>query len=133
MKKKAIAPTIRTVMSEAPHTIGSDQKLSAAHKMMRDHRLRHLPVMRGGQLVGVLSQRDLYFLESMAGVDIDLDVVADAMTPDVYTTAPEAPIHDVVETMAKQRFGCAVVVDHGHVAGIFTVTDALRHLAHILA
>lgn len=133
MSKHKAAPTIRTVMTEAPHSIGSDQKLSKAHELMREHRIRHLPVLRDGQLVGVLSQRDLYFLESMAGVDIDLDVVADAMTPDVYTTTPDATVHEVAETMAKRQFGCAVVVEGGRVAGIFTVTDALRQLARALA
>jgi len=132
--RHAAAPTaIRDVMTASPHTIGSDQKLSAAHRLMNEHGLRHLPVLRGGKLVGVLSQRDLYFLESMEGVDVHLDKIADAMTPDAYTVLPDASLRDVVRAMAEHKYGCAVVMDHGRVSGVFTVTDALRYLSDVLA
>ncbi|MBX3232484.1 MAG: CBS domain-containing protein [Labilithrix sp.] len=125
--------TIGEVMTPAPYTIGSDQKLSVAHRKMKDNALRHLPVLRAGKLVGVLSQRDLYFVESMAGVDVDIDVIADAMTSDVYTTAPDAALCDVAAVMAEKKYGCAVVVDRDRVVGVFTVTDAVRQLADGLA
>ena len=125
--------TVSDLMSRSPHTIGSDQKLEVAHKIMREHALRHLPVLRGGELVGVLTQRDLYFLESIAGVDIAIDTVTDAMMPDVYTIAPDAPLRDVARTMADKKYGCAVVVVGSRVVGIFTATDALRHLADSMA
>ena len=124
---------IRQVMTLAPHTIGSDQKLSVAHRLMREHQLRHLPVLRGGKLVGVLSQRDLYFVESLAGVDVEIDCVADAMSQDVYTAHPDDSLRDVARIMANRKYGCAVVVEQGRLLGIFTVTDALRHLADALA
>ncbi|MBX3197873.1 MAG: CBS domain-containing protein [Labilithrix sp.] len=120
-------------MTPAPHTIGSDQKLALAHKVMREHRLRHLPVLRAGKLVGVLSERDLFFLETIAGVDIDIDAVSDAMSSDVYTAHPDDALRDVARTMAARRYGCAVVMDNGQLLGIFTATDALRHLAEALA
>jgi acetoin utilization protein AcuB len=122
---------MRDVMTPTPYTIGSEQKLSLAHQKMSAHHLRHLPVLRGGKLVGILTQRDLYFLQSMAGVDVNLDVIADAMTPDVYTTTPDATLREVAHDMAKHKYGCAVVMDHGEVIGIFTITDALRHLSDV--
>ncbi|HVH42902.1 MAG TPA: CBS domain-containing protein [Labilithrix sp.] len=121
--------TIRQVMTRTPHTIGSDQSLAQAHKVMREHGLRHLPVLRGGELVGILTQRDLYFLESISGVDVDLDSVADAMSPDVYSVGPNESLRDVARVMADRKLGCALVIDRGQVLGIFTVTDALRHIA----
>ena len=128
------APTrsIGDVMSASPHTITSDQKLSVAHRMMREHELRHLPVLRNGKLVGVLSQRDLYLVESMAGVDADIDVIADAMTPDVYATPPDTSLREVVHTMSKRKYGCAVILEGDRVTGVFTATDALRELADAL-
>lgn len=123
---------IRQVMTPSPHTIGSDQKLSTAHKVMREHQLRHLPVLRAGKLVGVLSQRDLYFLESLAGVDIEIDCVADAMTQEVYAVHPDDSLREVARIMANRKYGCAVVIDRGRLLGIFTATDALRHLADAL-
>jgi acetoin utilization protein AcuB len=123
---------VSDLMTPAPHTIGVDQKLAKAHRIMRDHGVRHLPVLRAGKLVGVLTQRDLYFVESIAGVDVDIDKVADAMTADVYVVAPNATVREVARVMAERRFGCAVVMENEHVRGIFTVTDALRHIADAL-
>jgi acetoin utilization protein AcuB len=79
--------------------------------------------------VGVLTQRDLYFLETITGVDVAIDTVTDAMSPDVYSVAPDERVRDVARTMADRKLGCAVVVDRDAVVGIFTATDALRHLA----
>lgn len=120
-------------MTTCPHTIGSDQTLARAHKMMRELGVRHLPVLRSGRLVGVLSQRDLYFLETIAGVDVEIDSVADAMTQDVYTAGPSESIRDVARVMALRKYGCAVVMEGDRILGIFTVTDALRHLADVAA
>lgn len=121
------------LMTPSPHTIGSDQTLVAAHEVMREHGLRHLPVLRGGALVGVLTERDLFFLETIAGVDVSIDTVTDAMSPDVYSVAPGDLMRDVARTMAERKLGCAVIVDRGAVVGIFTAVDALRHLADALA
>lgn len=120
---------IKDVMTRAPHTIGTDQTFERAHAIMREHTLRHLPVLRAGKLVGVVSERDLYFVEALDGVDAKVDVVADAMSADVFTVTPEESIEGTVHAMAQHRYGCAVVVDRGRVVGIFTTTDALELLA----
>jgi acetoin utilization protein AcuB len=52
-------PTVDKYMTSHPHTIGVDQPLSLAHKIMTEFRIRHLPVLDGGKLVGVISDRDL--------------------------------------------------------------------------
>ena len=124
---------IAEVMTRAPHTIGRDQRLARAHDIMREHGLRHLPVLDGGKLVGVLSQRDLYFVEALAGVDQRLDPVAEAMASEVYVVAPGECVADVARTMGQHKYGCAVVVDQGHVVGIFTATDALALLAKAMS
>jgi len=121
--------TIAEVMTAAPHTIGRDQKLTRAHDLMRQYGLRHLPVLEGGQLVGVLSQRDLYFDESIAGVDVQMDTVAEAMTSEVFTAAPGDLVANVARAMGEHKYGCAVVVDRGHVVGIFTTSDVCALLA----
>jgi len=52
--------TIQKYMTRALHTIGQEQTLDVAHTVMRQHGIRHLPVLEGGKLVGLLSQRDLH-------------------------------------------------------------------------
>jgi acetoin utilization protein AcuB len=125
--------TIAEVMTSAPHTIGRDQRLAWAHDVMREHNLRHLPVLEGGKLVGVLSERDLYSVEAIAGTDREIDSVAEAMQGECYTVAPGDLVADVARTMAEHKYGCVVVVDRGHVVGIFTTTDALALLAEAMS
>jgi acetoin utilization protein AcuB len=129
------APTtsIAEVMTTSPHTIRADEKLARAHDVMREHGLRHLPVLDGGMLVGVLSQRDLYFVEAVGGVDARVDSVAHAMASEIYTVAPGDCVRDVARSMGENKYGCAVVVDRGHVVGIFTATDALALLARAMS
>lgn len=120
--------TIRDVMTASPVTVECNVTVEQAHALMRKLRCRHLPVMRNGTLVGVVSERDLYLVETLAGADKTVDRVVDAMTPYVYTTTPDAKIRDVARVMAAERYGSVVVMEGDRVVGIFTATDAFRHL-----
>jgi acetoin utilization protein AcuB len=122
-------PTIRQYMTPSPFTIGADQKLTVASEIMRAHRIRHLPVLRGGELVGILSQRDVHLIASLPSVDLAEVPVEDAMTDEVYDVAPETPIEEVAAVMAAHKYGAALIVDKGHVTGVFTTVDALQALA----
>lgn len=124
--------TAAAFMTPQPITIGRKQSLATAHHLMRANGIRHLPVLEHGDLVGILSQRDLFFLETMRGVDLDEDTVEDAMSGDTYSVSPDAPIAGVARHMARKRYGCAVVIERGRVAGVFTATDALRSFAELV-
>lgn len=128
---KAI-PRIARYMSTTPHTIGREQTLATAHKLMREHRVRHLPVLDGGKLVGVVSDRDLALIETLRDVDATKVTVEDAMTQSPYTVSPDAGLDEVVATMAEHRYGSAIVMDNGEVVGVFTTVDALTALAELL-
>jgi acetoin utilization protein AcuB len=119
---------MKDVMTEQPITIGRNQTLSVAHEMMRENRCRHLPVLEHGDLVGIVTQRDLYFLETIAGVDLGKDKVDDAMASDCYAVGPDARVVDVAAEMSRHKYGCAVVIERDRVIGIFTATDALHVL-----
>jgi acetoin utilization protein AcuB len=120
---------VRDFMTHGPHTVGGEQPLAIAHAFMRENGIRHLPVLHGGKLVGVVSQRDLYFLETLAGVDPKSVKVVEAMTAEPFTVGPDDDLRTVAAEMAKHRYGAAIVLENGHVRGIFTTTDALRALA----
>jgi len=119
---------VYSCMTPAPLTIGRDQTLATAHDLMHKHDIRHLPVLDGGVLVGIVTDRDLHLVESLAGTDPKSTLVEEAMTPDPYIVAADTPLRDVAKQMVDHKYGCAVVVDRGHVAGIFTTIDALRLL-----
>ncbi len=123
---------VRSFMTASPVVVASHRTLAEAHQLMREHRVRHLPVVDDGRLVGILSQRDLYMLETLRGIDVASETVAEAMTAEPYTAAPDAPLDDVAREMADHRYGSAVVVDGGAVVGVFTTVDALRALAALL-
>lgn len=120
--------SIEAVMTTQPITVGRTESLATAHELMRQHGCRHLPVLEHGELVGVVTQRDLDLLESIGGVDLRKDCVDDAMSVDAYAVAPDAALAGVCTHMAANRHGCAVVIERGRVIGIFTTTDALRAL-----
>lgn len=116
-------------MTVSPFVIGVADTLADARRLMRERGIRHLPVLDGGRLVGVLSQRDLHLVESLAGVDPATDTVREAMSGDPYAVPVGAPLEEVAATMAERRLGSAIVVDRGAVVGVFTTVDALRALA----
>lgn len=131
MKSKTL--TIADRMTKMPHSIGTEQTLSTAHDVMRSHDIRHLPVLHGGKLIGVVSERDLHLVETLHDVDASRVRVEEAMTQDVYAVPPKTPLRQVVFEMASRKLGSAVVVDGTKVVGIFTTIDALESLAELLS
>lgn len=125
-------PMIQKHMTTSPHSIGRDQPLSRAHAMMKRHEIRHLPVLEGGQLVGLLSDRDLSLIETLRDVDPEQVLVEDAMSTSVYAVSPEAPLDEVVATMAERKYGCAVVMQNGKTVGVFTTVDVCRSFGELL-
>jgi acetoin utilization protein AcuB len=117
-------------MTMAPLTIGADQSLKVARQLMSQHHVRHLPVLHGGELVGVLSEREVQSFEALPGSS--LLTVEEAMVPDAYVTSADAPLEAVAGEMARRRLGSAVVVEGSDVVGVFTAVDAYRALADAL-
>jgi acetoin utilization protein AcuB len=125
-------PKIKAFMTCHPHSIGRDQPLARAHGFLREHKIRHLPVLDGGKLVGVLTDRDLHLIETLRDVDPTLVLVDEAMTTEVFAVSPDAPLDEVAKEMAEHKYGCAVVLQNEHVVGIFTTVDACRALYELL-
>lgn len=128
---KAI-PTIDKYMTVTPHSVGIDQPLAKAHELMREHHIRHLPVLSGGRLVGVLTDRDLRLVESLRDVDPRQVKVDDAMSTSVYAVAPDTPLDEVVRTMGENKYGSCVIMQNQKVVGIFTTVDLCRAFAELL-
>jgi acetoin utilization protein AcuB len=125
-------PTVQKYMTNNTHTVGSDQQLSHAHALLREHRIRHLPVLRGGELVGMLTERDLALIETLRDVDPHKLTVEDAMSQSVFRVSPDRPLDEVVSEMAAKKYGSAVVVQNGKVVGILTTVDVCNALAELL-
>lgn len=128
---KAI-PAVQKYMTKVPHTIGLDQPLVKAEKMMNEYKIRHLPVLSGGKLVGILSDRDVKLVESFKDVDPNKVKVEEAFTPNPYITSPEASLADVCSQMVLHKYGCVLVCDNQKLVGIFTWVDALKAFDELL-
>lgn len=129
---RGAAMKIADVMTADPCCVQSDEPLREAHRLMRALRVRHLPVLDGDRLVGLVSERDLYLRETVRSVDPGIELVSEAMSERPFAVAPTANVREVVEEMRDKSYGSAVVVDRGHVTGIFTRADALRALEMLL-
>ena len=132
MSKHRTIPQIQSYMTTSPRTIDADRTMADAHGVMREHQLRHLPVVSAERLVGVISVGDLHLVETLRDVDPSTIRVEDVMTRSVYSVSPDAPLDGVVQEMARHKYGSVVVVDNGHVVGIFTTVDACRAFADTL-
>lgn len=124
--------TVEQYMTRSPHTIGREQTLATAHRLMRQADIRHLPVLEGGNLVGLVSARDLDFIETLRDVDPESVSIGEAMSETVYCVAPTEPLGKVAQVMAEQKLGSVVVREHGRITGMFTTVDAARALAALL-
>jgi acetoin utilization protein AcuB len=128
-----MATPVSHYMTAQPLTIGRRASLAKARGVMREHGIRHLPVVDAGRLVGILSQGDLHLIETIADFPLEAIEVDDAMTAQPYIVAGDTPVDELVGAMVKHKYGCALIgIENGAVEGIFTKTDALRMLAELL-
>jgi acetoin utilization protein AcuB len=128
---KAI-PTIQKFMTTAPHTVGADQTLAQAQKMMKEYSIRHLPVLEGGAVVGIISEHDINFMLSFKGVDLKNEKVNQAMTTEPIMVEIEAPLDEICREMAERKMGSVLVQDNHKLVGIFTWVDALKSMDELL-
>jgi CBS domain-containing membrane protein len=132
---------VRDFMQRDVVTLNASDTLDLADDIMRLARIRHLPVVEGDRVVGVLSQRDLFraALSSLLqlGRAAEREFLAKvpvraAMTPSAFTIGPEASMRSAVRLMLERKIGCLPVVEDGELVGLVSETDCLRHLEHVL-
>jgi CBS domain-containing protein len=111
------------VMTEDVRTVAPDLPAGEAWNLMRREGIRHLVVVRGSTIVGVLSERDAGG-RSGSGVRSGR-TVADLMTTRAVTVAPTDTIRSVANVMRGRTIGCVPVVKGKRLVGIVTVSDLL--------
>ena len=119
---------ISDFMTPMPHTVGSEQMITFAQKLMQKYDIRHLPVLHGGELYGIVSDRDLGMIAGLNEVNPDATTVEEAMTQEAYTVAKETPLFDVLQAMLENKYGSAIVIEGAKIVGILTTHDALKLL-----
>ena len=125
---------IRQIMQEKVITISSEDRLSTAQDIMRLGRVRHMPVVRGGKLVGIVSERDLLrvSLSSLSHKPetcrafLEDVTIAEVMSTPPIVIDPEASTREAAGLMAEDKIGCLPVMRGGRLLGLVTQTDLLR-------
>lgn len=127
-------PQMVAVMTPFPYHIAADATLADAVAMMNEHNVRHLPVFDAGDIVGILSERDIERAK-IPGHPLREEIelrVGDLCTQRPYFVDVSDPLDRVLDTLVQKRIGSALVLKEGELAGVFTAVDACELLSRVL-
>ena len=131
---------VRDWMVPNPVTIGPKATVAEAEALLDAHRIRHLPVMAGDRLVGMITDRDVRLASmprprkepSQPDALLQLVHVDQVMTQDPATASPDMPIAEAARLMLDHRYGGLPVVAEGRLVGIISQGDLLKALIDLL-
>lgn len=126
-----VIPKISKYMTTSPDAINYDSTVVEAMNVMEKHNIRHLPVIKNKAVFGLLSDRDVKSILAFAGANPKSIKVGEICTDKPYITKPDALLTEVVEQMASQKFGSALVMDNEKLVGIFTTVNVCQALVDI--
>jgi CBS domain-containing protein len=113
---------VRDVMTEATVTEAATDNLRTAAERMWREQTGSLLVTQDGRLTGIITERDV--LRAVAlGADPDRATVDEAMTVDVFTVAPDMPLHVAAREMAARWIRHLPVLENGHLLGVVSMRD----------
>ncbi len=126
---------VKAWMTRNPITAAPTMSIKVAWKLMQDRRIRHLPVVDAGRLVGIVTDRDLRRVLPSPATSLEIHelhylldklTLAGVMTKDVITTTPFTPIAKAARTLLRNRIGALPVLEGGTLVGILSQTDVLE-------
>jgi len=121
---------VKDIMTKNVVTANPNDTVLEALKLVKIHKIRHLPIVDGEALVGIVSDRDLRSVSPsiLASMDIDLlekTLVKDIMIKDVVTITPEESVEEAARLLYKHKIGCLPVIQDNKLVGIVTDGDIL--------
>lgn len=129
---------VREVMMKGPVTLQSGDILDLANDVMTLGRIRHLPILDNGKVVGVLSQRNLFHSALVTALGIRPKErkellkairVNEVMSAPVITVSPDARLKEAARMMMEKKIGCLPVIENDTLVGLLTESDILRYVA----
>ena len=130
---------VEDIMSTDVFTLGRNDKLSVADDLMKQQRIRHIPVLNAdGDLCGILTQRDLFrgiLLKSLGYGSraeqkmLDSLSIKEAMRDEVITITPDSTLSDAANLMLSNKVGCLPVVDDERLVGMISEADFVKQFA----
>jgi acetoin utilization protein AcuB len=133
---------VRNRMSRHPITVTADVHIDEALKMMRDNKVRRLPVIdKDGQLMGIVSEMDLLYASPSPATSLSVYeihylmariTVQDVMTKEVISIEEDTPLEEAARIMVDNKIGGLPVVRNGTLVGIITETDLFKIFLELL-
>ncbi|MDP5106634.1 MAG: CBS domain-containing protein [Polaribacter sp.] len=118
-------------------TLNIDDTLDKAGELFEKHKIRHIPVVKGKEIVGMLSFTDLLRIsyadvsddeENVETFVYDMFTLKQVMAKNLYMVPPNATIKDVAELLSKKEFHALPIVEDNELVGIVTTTDLINYL-----
>ena len=129
---------VTTIMTENVITLKKSDSLETAEKLFKKYHIRHIPVVRGDVIIGMLSYTDLLrisFADSVYDDDDHVDSIVynmfsieQVMAKKIVSVSPSSSVKEVAEILAKSEFHALPVVDKNILVGIVTTTDLINYL-----
>jgi CBS domain-containing protein len=128
---------VKEIMMGSPVTLGPNDSLDLASDVISLGRIRHIPVLDKGRLVGLLSERDLMgaaanrifgLKQKNRSALLKSVPIKEVMKKRVLTMGPDTPIKEAARMMAEKKIGCVPVLSAGILVGLVTTTDILRYV-----
>ena len=118
---------IRSTMTLNVITIAPDDSIKEAYEIMKEFDFRHIPVVEGTSLLGILSERDILMHSSYEEKKLLVPEIPayEVMTTDVITCSPKSTVADAAAAMVDHKIGCLPVIENKEIVGLVTSTDLL--------
>lgn len=129
---------VRAIMTPNPIAAAPETPLPVVYQLMKRYEVRHLPILEHGELVGILTERDLREARPFLEEPVRLWEVAyqvanrparDLMRAPVYSIEATGSVEQAADMMQRHRIGALPIMEHGTLVGIVTVTDILKLVA----
>ena len=127
---------ISEIMTKDVITLNSTDDLETAERLFKKNKIRHIPVVSGKKVVGMLSLTDLLRIsfaddfdeESVETIVYNMFTIEQVMAKNLVSVASSTIIKEVAEILSKQEFHAIPVIDNGELTGIVTTTDLINYL-----
>jgi len=132
---------VRKKMKKDLITITKDDRMTTAKKILREKNIRHLPVVDGKKLIGLVSNMDIRKAEASPATSLEIRelhylldklTVGEIMTRNVITIAPDISVEEATTLLHDNKIGCLPVVEDGNLVGILTENDVMEILIEVM-
>lgn len=129
---KKLSMPVEEFTTPDPVTAPETATVDELHRLMRDHGIRHIPILKDKTVIGVVSERDIKVASGLTSKEKTLVQAKDIMAPDPVTVPSDMSLDETAFLMSDRKIGSVIVNDEdGKFYGIFTATDALNALIEI--